>query len=101
MSAHPLVEAVARATEPFHWEAIDRVRTNQRARGDEIRCADQMATDSLQRARAAVLATLRGLREPSRAMGDAFDRWLPGYPLRDAWTRSVDGLIAEIGGPDA
>lgn len=69
---HPLIEAVAR----------------------ELDCPPD-------KARAAVLATLRGLREPSEAMGEAFDKWLPGLPLRDAWSRSVEGLIAEIGGPDA
>lgn len=98
---HPLIEAVARASEPFHWQAIDRVRADKRATGNEIRSVDQMAADSFKRARAAVLATLRGLQEPSEAMGEAFDKWLPGLPLRDAWSRSVEGLITEIGGSDA
>ncbi len=116
MSAHPLVEAVAPVlwetwrTSPIVTDAARDVTWQTLCRWAETNDKMRTMRDTVYaEARAAVLATLRGLRDPSDSMVAAMDaldvesdRYGGGSaPNSVKLETAIDVVIAAIGGPDA
>lgn len=113
---HPLIEAVARVlwetwrTSPIVTDAAKDVTWEDLGRWAETNIKMRTVRDTVYaEARAAVLTTLRGLRDttaPSQAIHKAWSAAAEEPPgslrsTRAAVTTYTDVVITEVGGPDA